>query len=141
MNAALLEPDSRHDGWLSPLSVRGDGQAGYPPGQRASDKGLLEMTLDEYLKIADWPGRQEGRGKRGAILTDVASILERLQIQEKAWLASQRNFNGLFKTAIGTPESLQRKARELGQRWLHGSGACRKLFSQPQGDRLNGAAT
>jgi hypothetical protein len=26
-------------------------------GRRASNRGLLEMTLDEYLKVLDWAGR------------------------------------------------------------------------------------
>ena len=51
----------------------------------------------------------------------LAPILDRLGLQERAWLACIRDFPSLFKTAIGSASSLARHAQHLGQRWLHGS--------------------
>ena len=36
-------------------------------GKRASDKGLLPMTLAEYLQLLDWVGRQPRAGSSGTI--------------------------------------------------------------------------
>jgi hypothetical protein len=119
-NNASLSAASDCDGWLTPIDVAGDGQ-GYPPGQRASDKGVLPMSLDEYLQLLDWTGRQLRQDKRGAIPSELPPILERLGLQEKAWLACIRDFKSLFKTAVGSAASLSLYARRLGQQWLHGS--------------------
>ena len=111
---------SSFDGWLTPIHLEGDDQ-GYPAGQRASDKGVLPFSLDEYLQVLDWTGRQLRPDKRGSIPTDLPPVLERLGLQEKAWLACIRDFKRLFKTAVGSASSLARHAQRLGQQWLHGS--------------------
>ncbi len=47
---------------------------------RVSEKGFLPMTLEEYLQLLDWMGREIRADKRGAIPADLQPILERLQI-------------------------------------------------------------
>lgn len=49
---------------------------------RASDKGILPMSLDDYLKLLDWSGRKILVDKRGSIPGDLAPILDRLTISE-----------------------------------------------------------
>jgi len=51
-------------------------------------KGILSLSLDEYLKLLDWTGRKVIAGKRGSIPADAAPILDRLQINESGWLAA-----------------------------------------------------
>jgi hypothetical protein len=68
---------SSFDGWLTPIHLAGDGQD-YPAGQRASDEGVLSYSLDEYLQVLDWTGRQLRSDKRGAIPADLPPILDRL---------------------------------------------------------------
>jgi hypothetical protein len=46
------------------------------------------MTVDEYLKLLDWTGRQVRLDKRGAIPADLAPILDRLQITGELWVAT-----------------------------------------------------
>ena len=70
--------DADADSFLCPIHVKGDGQGGDPPaGQigssRASDTGVLEMTVEQYLEVLDWgkpPGetRQtlQGVGRRAS---------------------------------------------------------------------------
>jgi hypothetical protein len=111
---------SSFDGWLTPIHVEGDGQQ-YPGGQRASDKGVLSISLDEYLELLDWTGRVLRPDKPGAIAGSLPPILERLGLQEKAWLACIRDFKSLFRTAVGSASSLAGYAQRLGQQWLHGS--------------------
>ena len=81
---ALAEAQ-RCDGWLAPLQLEGDGQR-YQPGRRASNKGMLPLTLEQYLQLLDWTGRQLRRGKRGAIPPELPPILERLGLQPSGWL-------------------------------------------------------
>jgi len=47
--------------------------------RRASNKGCLSMTLDQYLKLLDWTGRRIRKDKTGRIPDECAPILERLE--------------------------------------------------------------
>ena len=62
-------------GWLSPIEIA---EANDPIGadmsqfsghdaRRASSKGFLNLTLEFYLDLLDWTGRNLASGKRGAI--------------------------------------------------------------------------
>ena len=75
------------DGWLCELTLR-EGPAADLADlasrgncRRASNKGLLPMSLEKYLELLDWTGRQVREGKRGAIPASLAPILDRLGIQ------------------------------------------------------------
>jgi len=54
---------------------------------RASNKGFLRMTLDKYLELLDWTGRQIRQDKLGNIRAGLALILERLQMSGQTWVA------------------------------------------------------
>ena len=110
---------SRFDGWLTPIQVEGDGQE-YPAGQRASDQGVLSISLDDYLELLDWTARELRMDQGGAVPLRLPVVLERLGLQERAWLACIRDFQSLFKTAIGSASSSAQHAQRLGQHWLHG---------------------
>lgn len=49
---------------------------------RASAKGVLPITVEEYLKLVDFKGRQIRSDKRGAIDSSLASVLDRLSVSE-----------------------------------------------------------
>ena len=79
-----------HDGWLSPIEL--DERAtplltatpvpkaraaasqgtGSRRSRRASDRGLLPMTLGKYLELLDWTGRQLRAGTKGLIPASLA---------------------------------------------------------------------
>jgi len=65
------------------------------------------MTLDEYLKLLDWTGRQIRRDKVGVIPKECAPILERLDCNTKTWLDFVRNFRKRFRSEAGPAESRQ----------------------------------
>ena len=133
---ASPEVASRFDGWLTPIQVEGDGQQ-YPAGQRASDKGVLSMSLDDYLELLDWTARELRAEQGGAIPGGLPAILERLGLQERAWLACIRDFQSLFKTAIGSASSLARHAQRLGHRWLHGSRRVEAVLTGSGGELVS----
>ena len=95
---------------------------------RASEKGFLPMTLDEYLVLLDWTGRQLRTDKRAAIPAELRPILERLQIQPERWVDAVQQYDRDFRTVVGRVESIRREALRRGRRWLHGLTAAAALF-------------
>ena len=96
-------------GWLSPVPLE-------PPrkkvrekstSRRASNKGCLVMSLDEYLQLLDWTGRQLRSDKRGSIPNGLDPLLERLQCSSETWLDLVKNFRRRFRVEIGLPTTLQ----------------------------------
>ena len=75
-------------------------------GQRASDTGFLAMSLESYLKLLDWTGRQLRRDdKRGRIPDQVAPILQRLVYRAKSGATSS---SGMARSFSGWPAVPQR---------------------------------
>ena len=98
---------------------------GYP---RANMPAGLPFRLADYLELVDWTGRQIREDKRGAIDSDLPTILERLDIDEDHWLYMTQNFECSFKTLVGTVYSLNRACRSLGYQRMPGTAACETLF-------------
>ena len=121
---ASTRSDSAPDDWLAPLPLcEGENLLGSMPSTgaaRASDHGFLPMSLEQYLELLDWTGRQLASGKRGAIPADLAPILERLQIAEKDWCELAGNFGRLFQRVAGRPSSLARQRSRHGRRFRSG---------------------
>lgn len=110
------------DGWLAPLALEEATTAAGPlasvSGIRCSDKGFLPMSLDEYLQLLDWTGRQIAAGKRGAIPADLKPILVRLGIDPSGWLNLALDFGRLFQRVAGGRSALDRhRHRRTGHRF------------------------
>jgi len=78
------------------------------------------MSLDDYLRLLDWAGRQTRSGKRGPIPEDLAPILERLEIHPDEFLETVENFPRLFPRLAGKAEQILERAQAVNRRWLHG---------------------
>src|SRR5208283_4320707 len=105
---------SRRDGWLSPIELderaeplttarpalqvaaAATKRVGSRRPRRASDRGLLPMTLQSYLELLDWTGRQLRAGTRGVIPQGLESILDRLQVSAESWLETVAQFGRRF---------------------------------------------
>jgi len=102
---------SRCDRWLCELTLqegaRVDSQAAVcdEASWRASDKGLLPILLEDYLKLLDWTGRQFRQDKRRAIPNHLAPILERLYISQDYWLETVTQFDSRFGQVVGRVEA------------------------------------
>ena len=127
-DASVETPRRVHSGWLAPVFLGGDEYAGAKAGRRASDKGLLPITLEKYLELVDWSGRQLRTDKRGAIPDDLASILERLGISSGSWLEGIEGFGSRFGKVVGGAQQVLSHARQFGRHWNHGVAACRDTF-------------
>lgn len=125
----------RRDRWLCELTLQAGLTAavtperGVPTAWRASDKGLLPLSLDDYLQLLDWTGRQFRVDKQGSIPTSLAPILERLQVRAENWLETIAEFDSGFGRIVGRVEHLSQAAARLGRRWLQGTRQAAQAFT------------
>ena len=78
-------------------------------------KGLA-FQLKDYLELIDWTGRCIRDDKRGAISNNLPPILERLQIEQEAWLSLIQGFETLFTSLVGKEQSVQAACEQQGKR-------------------------
>ena len=131
--AALAQQESdgpTPGGWLAPLTLQADQRGDVPSegGLRASDEGLLPISLDEYLRLLDWCGREVRGDKRGAIPADLPPILERLGVVEDELIETVRQFPRCFRRLAGSVSHFTARAAQVGRRWLHGVRRAARVF-------------
>ena len=95
---------------------------------RASNKGFLRMSLDKYLELLDWTGRQIRGDKRGSIPDSLAPILERLHISRETWVDCIQNFGRWFGWAVGKEQALVNQRDQSGQRRIRGRSQAAAVF-------------
>ncbi len=96
-------------GWLAPipLEVKRQKVREKATSRRAGNKGCLPMSLDDYLKLLDWTGRQFRTDKRGMIPATCAPILDRLDCSEETWFDLVKNFRKRFRNEAGSVLSVR----------------------------------
>jgi REP element-mobilizing transposase RayT len=95
---------------------------------RASNRGYLPMSVDKYLALLDWTGRQLRTVSSGSIPAQLAPNLERLRINSDGWVETVRRFGRWFKTAAGRGQSLKDLASRRGNAWVQGQNAAALAF-------------
>ena len=98
------------------------------PPPRASNRGMLPISIETYLSLLDWTGRSIKERSQGAIPADYAPILERLGLNGEHWVETVKNFGRMFKRASGRPISLSEAAKQSGQSWFQGTSSSRIAF-------------
>lgn len=130
---------ARPDGWLCELTIderdRPDSDVALSSksARRASDKGLLPITVDDYLALLDASGRLLQRGKRGSIPAHLVPILERLGIQTRLWRDLIWHFDDWFGHLVGSSQALVDRARQAGRHWYRGKSRCAAAFAATAG--------
>ena len=113
-------------GWLAPLEIDESQPPGPMPSHlptRCSDKGVLPISVPDYLALLDHSGRQMARGKSGGrIPADAEPILVRLGIDPSHWMQLVSEFESLFYRFVGSRDTLNRIAREKGRCWFQAPG-------------------
>ena len=96
-------------GWLAPipLEVKRKKVREKETSRRAGNKDCLPMSLDDYLKLLDWTGRQLRTDKRGAIPAACSPILDRLDCSEETWFDLVKNFSKRFRHEAGSVLSVR----------------------------------
>ncbi len=138
---------SRRDGWLSPIELNERAEplttatpaprvvsaatkrVGSSCPRRASNRGLLPMTLQSYLELLDWTGRQLRAGIHGVIPQGLEAILDRLQVSAESWLETVAKFGRRFHRAVGLADHLKAEAQRLGVNWLQGVRSSQVAFA------------
>ena len=135
--------DGLRDGWLCPIRPErpsrraGDGNtrkhqtasnAREDASRRASPQSFLSMSVEDYLRLLDWTGRQLRQDRRGAIPGHLAPILDRLHLGGTNWVDSVMNFGRWFHRAVGRTERLAEEAARTGKRWFQGLARSRTAF-------------
>ena len=120
-------PESKaKDGWLAPIAEK---PRRAKPVRRASQTPWLEISLDDYLRLLDWTGREIRTNKRGAIPVDVAPILDRLKVKPSGWLKCVEHFGKLFKRAAGSPSKIELRTQTHHYKRHPGAANCQSAFS------------
>jgi hypothetical protein len=91
------------------------------PSTRASNKGFMSMTLNEYLELLDWTGRRIVPDKPGAIAECEPPMLARLGIKADGFIALIREMGELGGVALGSVAAMESEALRIGRKWLHHS--------------------
>jgi REP element-mobilizing transposase RayT len=128
-STSTLDPDA--DRWLAPIYARSlpRGEHYGQRGHRASDDAGIGITLDQYIELVDWTGRQLRRDRRGAIPADLRPILERLEIDVDQWLETISTFGRWTRRVVGTAANMMRAAQQAGRQWYQGIRRCREIFT------------
>jgi len=124
----------RADGWMAELTLQPENTATHElayssrTGRRASDMGILPMSLDSYERLLNWTAVMLRSGERKTIPKDLASILDRMDIEQEAWLDTVDHYDALFCHAVGPCSSLDKVAARMEASRLKGTAASRRVF-------------
>ena len=125
----------RPDAWLGELTLpperKSDEALAYASrsGRRASDQGILPISLVNYVKLLQWTAQQLHSGERSTIPHDLAAVLDHLNVKHDAWLETVEQYEEGFGHAVGRPASLVAVAQRMELKHLKGVSACRSAFT------------
>jgi hypothetical protein len=126
-------PQVARDAWLAPLALnpRATGPSVNKDGFRASDKGFLDMSLEDYLALLYWTGRQGRDDKSGKITNDYAPILAKLGIAEGMWCDLVWNYKRYFgkSRGPGSPDRMREGAILGVRKFQPGQKLVQKCFA------------
>ena len=126
---------SRADGWMAELTLRPERKVDEPlayssrSGRRASDLGILPMSLEDYLRLLKWTARLLRSGQRSTIPQDLEAILDQMDVNHGAWLETVDNYETTFCHVVGSPSSIAEVAERMEASSLKGAAASRRVFT------------
>jgi hypothetical protein len=123
------------DGWLCELTLDERRSVSDPSlfasasTRRASDKGLLPISLDDYLQLLDSSGRIVRQQKSASIPNHLANILNRLGVRAEMWSTLVTGYDHMFGSVVGAQGKLAQRAAAAGRRWYRGQSRCASAFT------------
>jgi hypothetical protein len=99
-------------------------------GLRASDRGFLQISREDYLMLLSWTAKQGIGGIRTEVPMKLATLLASLGIDSTMWRDMVGHFKKYFgrSTCIGSPAAMDEDAKKSGKRWHRGQRAARGLY-------------
>ena len=125
----------RPDGWLGEFTLAPERKADEPladasrTGRRASDLGILPISLENYVKLLQWTAKQLRSGQRDTIPADLATVLDHFEVQQDDWLDTVEHYESAFGHTVGRADSLAAVAQRMELQHLKGIAACRSAFT------------
>jgi len=98
--------------WIAPI------ERCTPGSDAAQVLAPCPISLDTYLELVDQTGRIVRSGKRGAIPTELAPILARLEIDAEHWIEAMMNGGRFLGSAIGSAVARAGEALRRGVKWV-----------------------
>jgi hypothetical protein len=126
---------NRPDGWLGAFTLQPERKADETwadfsrTGRRASDLGLLPISLENYVRLLEWTAQQLRSGQHDTIPADLATVLDHFEVQQDQWLDTVEWYESAFGHAVGRAASLAAVASRMELQQLKGIAACRTAFS------------
>ena len=138
---AQARAEAQRDHWLAPFGLaeksNGDRQSnpgtmerGSTPNAIPASTLLPNLSLERYLELLDWTGRQVRSDKRGFLSPHLRPTLERLDLDVAGWVENVEGFGGLFCRVAGKLKRLRERARAIGQTSVHGHTGARRLYAR-----------
>ena len=108
---------SKSADWLNPIS------------SNETKKGLLSISLEEYIEVLDITGREIREENKGRIPENLKPIFKRLEINEEKWVKTVKSYGTLFCRVSGKMDSIKQAAKEAGRNWLKGVKTSKQVFN------------
>ena len=90
----------------------------------------IPFAFEDYLELVDETGRVIREDKRGYIAGRTPPLLERLNIDPKQFIVTNRSLMRQFGSAIGTPKHLTERCVARQTQFLRGIRTARELFER-----------
>jgi len=89
----------------------------------------ISLNLTDYFELIDWTGRAVREDIRGAIPSEVKSLLNKLSLDPDAVIGTIQEYKKRFKTVVGPIDKLKEYAKQIGKKWLFGYSGCKALYN------------
>jgi REP element-mobilizing transposase RayT len=97
---------------------------------RDNHQHSIGFTLNDYLELVDWAGREVREDKRGAIDTSEPPILKRLGIDADAFVQHMKGgYKEEYPRVMGRLDNIRQACAEIGKRFIRGMHQSRLLYS------------
>lgn len=114
---------------LAPFGREAEFRADLPVGFVPRRQGALPVSMEQFLELVDWTGRQVHAGKAGVIPASLAPILQRLGLRDGMWQETAGNFADWFTYVAGRAERMIEFAMRVGLDWVRGLRRARQAFA------------
>jgi len=92
----------------------------------------MVIPLKDYIELVEWTGKAIIYPNKASIPAHLASVFERLNIDQKNWLNQVQAYDSNYYRAVGCFEKLREQTLAIKQNWLKGINAVRELYLTPE---------
>ncbi|TWU35904.1 transposase [Novipirellula artificiosorum] len=124
----------RRDSWLAPLTMHPEKLSAdaevHKDGLRASDRGFLNLSMRDYLRLLRWTAQQRVDGIVAKIPTSLGRTLSDVGIDASMWRDLVWHWQRYFgkSSCAGRPDTMRAEAERTGHRWYRGQQSASACF-------------